>query len=200
MKEIYEEAACEWIARQIRARGHRDFKRGMVRKPEFGIDRGWPGSDVTPPDDPEAAVMCEIKGSTGWHEHGEHVYSVSTFLRECSEIVRELDTQSTEGQLRSDLKSEQAARAEAERAANSSAATMPENGTTKSLIEAVSRRVGWAREALANDDFTDMEKNWMRRYEMDVPALLDEIERQRSAIDRVRNEAPDYIKALVRNA
>lgn len=112
LKDIYEEAAREWIARQIRGRGHEDFKRSMVRKPRFDIDQGWPGTDVTPGDDPAAALMCEIKGSSGWHEHGERVYSVSDFLRECSEIVRELDTTSPEAQARREAEE---AKAEAER-------------------------------------------------------------------------------------
>jgi hypothetical protein len=90
MPDIYETALREWITRQIRRRGHLDVTRKDVRNVRHGIDEGWPGTDVTPGDEPEAAILCEVKGSTGWHEHGEHIYDLPKFLRECSEIVTEL--------------------------------------------------------------------------------------------------------------
>jgi hypothetical protein len=41
------------------------------------------------------------------------------------------------------------------------------------LRVAVERRLQWARDGLASDEYSDMEKVWMRRYEIDVKALLD---------------------------
>ena len=101
MSDIYDEVVREWIARQIRARGHHQYTRDRVRNVRLGIEQGFHGSDVTPADDPEAAIKCEIQTDArgaywvdkdGWMEHSEFVPSVAGLVRECAEILAELQT------------------------------------------------------------------------------------------------------------
>lgn len=43
------------------------------------------------------------------------------------------------------------------------------------VLTVYERRVGWARENLGSSEYTEMEKVWMRRYEIDVTSLLERI-------------------------
>jgi hypothetical protein len=102
--DVYEVAVREWVARQLRGRGHTQYTRDEVRNVRLGIDEGFHGSDVTPADEPEAAIACELRVSDrkvghwtdaeGWQEHHEHVSSVAELVRECAAIVAELESAS----------------------------------------------------------------------------------------------------------
>lgn len=93
---IEEEALREWIAQQLRMRGHKQYTLDMVRNIRMGIDEGFRGTDVTPADEPTATLECEIKVSShklpwtdenGWKTHHEHVYNVAALIRECVELI-----------------------------------------------------------------------------------------------------------------
>ena len=102
--DIYSAAVREWIAYQLRSRGH-DYNRGHIRNVRFGEDTPF-GSDVTPPEDPQESFVCELKISdskvgywtdaNGWKRHEEVIEYITPaqLVVECSAIAASISRKS----------------------------------------------------------------------------------------------------------
>lgn len=94
--ELYEVAVREWIARDFHRplgdeRGPaRDVGADDVRKVRHGIDWGFTGSDVTPPDDPEPCIVCQVRLGGRWQERYVPTPSPVELVKQCLAIVDEL--------------------------------------------------------------------------------------------------------------
>ncbi len=88
----HEEAIREWIARQIRGRGHTDVTRDHITNVRYATDVGYGGSDVTPGDSPAAALVCDFHAPGRLeHEHAEDLEFITPadLVRACLAIMGE---------------------------------------------------------------------------------------------------------------
>jgi hypothetical protein len=96
MSDQYEEAIREWIARQIRRRGHKDVTRDHISDVRYAVDEGFHGSDVTPADEPTASLTCmlNVPGRMK-HEHAETLDYIkpAELVEECLAIHAELQAE-----------------------------------------------------------------------------------------------------------
>lgn len=93
--ELYAIAVREWIARRFRRDrddelGRRQVEPDDVRNIRHGIDWGYTGSEVTPPDDPAPCIVCEVRLGGRWEEREVHPPSPVELVQECLAIVDEL--------------------------------------------------------------------------------------------------------------
>lgn len=94
--ELYAIAVSEWIARDLRKpRGDefgppRDVGVDDVRNVRYGIDWGFTGSDVTPPDDPEPCIVAEVRIRGSWVTREIPTPAPTELVRQCLAIVDEL--------------------------------------------------------------------------------------------------------------
>lgn len=107
-EDLYAEAVREWIARQLRRRGHKEYTRDKIRNVRFGIAEGWPGTEVTPGDEDYTAIHCELKqydrkvgdwsDEQGWVQHDETIEFITPveFVQQCLAIYEELRQEAEE--------------------------------------------------------------------------------------------------------
>lgn len=87
----HEEAIREWIARKIRARGHKEVTRAHISNVRYAVEYDY-SSDVTPGDDPAAALVCDLKMPRSVeHEHAETLEHIkpADLVAELMEIYNE---------------------------------------------------------------------------------------------------------------
>jgi hypothetical protein len=89
-EDIYEIAIREWIAHQIRGRGHHNTTRDDIRNIRHGVDQGWPGTEETAGDAPEASILYELRGGNGWYKQSEPIDDIAGFVRGRSAIVEHM--------------------------------------------------------------------------------------------------------------
>ncbi len=91
--DVYALSIREWVAHQIRGRGHK-HTRDDVRNAKFAIGTGFHGTEVTPADEPYEAIVCEVRspGGSRWHEHEESLEwtSPAQLVCECHAICASL--------------------------------------------------------------------------------------------------------------
>lgn len=91
-KDRYDQAVREWVARQLRTCGHM-YTRDDIRNVRFGIEEGWPGTDVTAGDADYASIRCQIQHPNGkWVDHDQEIEHIrtATLVQECVAIYNEL--------------------------------------------------------------------------------------------------------------
>lgn len=96
--DLYEAAVREWVARKLRERGH-DYTRDDVRNVYFGLEEGWPGTEVTPPEEDYAAIRYELlvrgqglRPSSRWAPQAEGIEGIPAvqLVQECFAIWEQL--------------------------------------------------------------------------------------------------------------
>jgi hypothetical protein len=87
--DLYELAVRTWIARSWSNRD-RSLAADAVRNVGYGIDYGYEGSDVTPADDPEPTIECEVRVDGKWTLAEIGLPKPTVLVQECLAIAEQL--------------------------------------------------------------------------------------------------------------
>lgn len=87
--DLYELAVRTWLARRL-FRRHRTRSADDVRNVRYGIDFGFTGSDVTPADDPEPMIECDVRVDGKWKLTEVGLPAPVDLVQQCLAIADEL--------------------------------------------------------------------------------------------------------------